>query len=461
MTMVDIANKDVAPEKQTFYWHFNRFLERHLPEGLYPRSLIIIIAPIVLLQAIMAFVFMERHWDNISTRLSKAVAREISFLAELYETMPPTKESRDLLENMAKQRLALGLEIRVNDALPPPAVKPLFSLLDLKLSKQIRKRVGRPFWLDVLGKSGFVDIRVQVGKDTVFRVVTDQSRAYASNSYIFILWMVGSSLVLLAVAIVFLRNQIWPIKQLAEAAQSFGKGHDVPDFHPRGAIEVQSAARAVIGMKDRIQRHVDQRTAMLAGVSHDLRTILTRFRLQLAVLEETEQVNELKHDVQEMQSMLEGYMNFVRGDGGEQAEITDVAAMLHQVQARLEREGLNTTFTIADGLQVKVKANALKRCISNLVNNAGRHGQTVKVAAKFVGNELVIIVEDDGPGIAEEHREEVLRPFVRLDDARNQDDTGSGLGLTIALDIARSHGGELILSDSELGGLKASLRIPV
>ncbi len=459
--MVDIANKDVPEEKQNLYWHFNRFLERHLPEGLYPRSLIIIIAPIVLLQAIMAFVFMERHWDNISTRLSKSVAREISFLVELYVTMPPTKESRDLLESMAKQRLALGLEIRTNDALPPPAAKPLFSLLDLKLSKQIRKRVGRPFWLDVLGKSGFVDIRVQVGKDTVFRVVTDQSRAYASNSYIFILWMVGSSLVLLALAIVFLRKQIWPIQQLAEAAQSFGMGHDVPDFHPRGATEVQSAARAVIGMKDRIQRHVDQRTAMLAGVSHDLRTILTRFRLQLAFLDETDQVKELKHDVLEMQSMLEGYMNFVQGDGGEQAEMTDVAAMLQQLQSRLEPEGLSTQFNLADGLVVKVKANALKRCVSNLVNNAARHAKTIRVQAKILGNELSIIVEDDGPGIAPEDREEVLKPFVRLDEARNQDDTGSGLGLTIALDIARSHGGELVLSDSELGGLKASLRIPV
>lgn len=461
MTMVDIANKDVPEAKQNLYWHFNRFLERHLPEGLYPRSLIIIIAPIVLLQAIMAFVFMERHWDNISTRLSKSVAREISFLVELYETMPPTSESRQMLENMAKERLALGLEIRQGDALPPPAAKPLFSLLDLKLSKQIRKRIGRPFWLDVLGKSGFVDIRVQVGKDTVFRVVTDQSRAYASNSYIFIVWMVGSSLVLLAVAIVFLRKQIWPIQQLAEAAQSFGMGHDVPDFHPRGASEVQSAARAVIGMKDRIQRHVDQRTAMLAGVSHDLRTILTRFRLQLAFLDETDQVEELKRDVQEMQNMLEGYMNFVRGDGGEQAKMTDVAAIIEEVQARLEKEGLRTETKLADGLTVKVKANALKRCVTNLVNNAARHGKVVRVAAKFIGNELSIIVEDDGPGIAPEDREEVMKPFVRLDEARNQDDTGSGLGLTIALDIARSHGGELVLSDSELGGLKASLRIPV
>lgn len=459
--MVDIANKDAPETKQNLYWHFNRFLERHLPEGLYPRSLIIIIAPIVVLQAIMAFVFMERHWDNISTRLSKSVAREISFLVELYETMPPTKESREMLENMAKQRLALGLEIRPGDALPPPAAKPLFSLLDLKLSKQIRKRVGRPFWLDVLGKSGFVDIRVQVGKDTVFRVVTDQSRAYASNSYIFIVWMLGSSLVLVAVAIVFLRKQIWPIQQLAEAAQSFGMGHDVPDFHPRGASEVQSAARAVIGMKDRIQRHVDQRTAMLAGVSHDLRTILTRFRLQLAFLDETEQVNELKNDVQEMQSMLEGYMNFVRGDGGEQAELTDLASLIQQIQDRLEREGVQTETRLGDSLVVKVKSNALKRCVNNLVNNAARHAKLVRVDAKVVGNELSIVVEDDGPGIALEDREEVLKPFVRLDEARNQDDTGSGLGLTIALDIARSHGGELVLSDSVLGGLKASLRIPV
>ena len=268
-------------------------------------------------------------------------------------------------------------------------------------------------------------------------------------------------LVLLAVAIVFLRNQIWPIQQLAEAAQSFGMGRDVPDFHPRGASEVQSAARAVIGMKERIQRHVEQRTTMLAGVSHDLRTILTRFRLQLAILDDSAQVAELKQDVAEMQNMLEGYMNFVRGDGGEQAALTDVTAMLSVIQERLQRDGVSARFNVQSGMELEVKAMALNRCVTNLINNAIRHASKIDVLAAVSSRDLVITVDDNGPGIPPEHREDVLKPFVRLDDARNQDDTGSGLGLTIALDIARSHGGELLLADSPLGGLRAQVKIPV
>ncbi len=459
--MADIASKGQSEQKHGLYWRFNRFLERHLPSGLYPRSLIIIIAPIVLLQAIMAFVFMERHWDNVSTRLSKAVAREIGFVADSYENMEKTKANRDKLEQLVRDRLSYSLEIKTNTTLPPPTIQPFFSLLNLKLSKQITKRVGRPFWLKELREPDFVDIRILVGKDTVLRFVTPQSRAYASNSHIFILWMVGSSLVLLAVAIIFLRNQIFPIKQLADAAQSFGMGRDVPDFHPRGASEVQSASRAVIGMKERIQRHVAQRTTMLAGVSHDLRTILTRFRLQLAFLDESDRVADLKHDVDEMQNMLEGYMNFVRGDGGEQAALTDVTALLTVVQERLRHQEVETRFNVERKLIVEVKANALTRCITNLVNNAARHAKRVQLSARAAEHELIITVEDDGSGIPEDKREEVLKPFVRLDEARNQDDTGSGLGLTIALDIARSHGGELLLDDSELGGLHATLRIPV
>ena len=238
-------------------------------------------------------------------------------------------------------------------------------------------------------------------------------------------------------------------------------GRDVPDFHPRGASEVQSAARAVIGMKERIQRHVEQRTTMLAGVSHDLRTILTRFRLQLAFLDNSDQVAELKQDVEEMQNMLEGYMNFVRGDGGEQAAETDVSAMLSIIRERLERDGFEARFNVQNGMVLEIKAMALNRCITNLINNAVRHASKIDVLAAVSNHYLVITIDDDGPGIAAEQRDEVLKPFVRLDDARNQDDTGSGLGLTIALDIARSHGGELLLNDSPLGGLRAQVRIPV
>ncbi|MGF7161765.1 two-component system osmolarity sensor histidine kinase EnvZ [Rhodoligotrophos appendicifer] len=455
---------DVGPERAVqpgLYWRFNRFLERHLPDGLYPRSLIIIITPIVLLQSIMAFIFMERHWDRVTKQLSKSVAREIALIVEAYDYYPKTPENRAHLLRMANDTLDLGLSIVEGHDLPPPAEKPLFSLLDIKLSKYIARFVDRPFWLDTLGRSGYVDVRVEVAPGMIFRVLTNQSRAYASNTHIFLLWMVGSSLVLMFVAVIFLRNQIKPILQLAEAAQSFGMGRDVPPFQPRGAAEVQVAALAFNNMRERIERHVEQRTAMLAGVSHDLRTILTRFKLELACLGDTPQTQELKRDADEMQGMLEDYMAFVRGDGGERSVDADISSIVASVARIGQKRGRDVHCAVPEELWAPVKPNAYKRCLANLVGNAARHAANISISASLDDRHLTLIVDDDGPGIAPSQREAVFRPFFRLDDARNQDESGTGLGLAIARDIARSHGGDITLADSPKGGLRAIVQTPV
>jgi len=355
----------------------------------------------------------------------------------------------------------LRFSILHDEALPPPAAKPFFSLLDVKLSRQITNKVGLPFWIDTVDQSEFVDVRIKVDTGLIFRFVTEQSRAYASNTHIFILWMVGSAIVLLWVAIIFLRNQIRPIQQLADAAHSFGIGHDVPDFRPRGASEVQSAARAVLRMKERIEGHVEQRTTMLAGVSHDLRTILTRFKLQLAFLEDTDQIRELRNDVDEMQHMLEDYLAFVRGDEGEAAIEVNLGDLLSKVAQDAGVDRARVSVDVDDDLDIRARPNALKRCIGNLVNNACRFGERVEISARADDHTVVIAVDDDGPGIDAAHREDVFRPFVRLDDARNQDEGDSGLGLAIALDIARSHGGDIALATSPLGGLRAEVRVPL
>ena len=459
--MVAIPEHATHDQPLTFRRRFNRFLEGHLPKGLYPRSLIIIITPMVLLQSIMAFIFMERHWDQVTKRLSRSVASEIAFLIQTYEETDMTEDDELGFVTMANDHLRLGFSILHEAELPPPAPKPFFSLLDIKLSKQITKRVGRPFWIDTLGRTGFVDVRIKVDSGLIFRFVTEQSRAYASNTHIFILWMVGSAVVLLGVAIIFLRNQITPIQQLAQAAHNFGMGRDVPDFRPRGAIEVQSASRAVLRMKERIERHVEQRTAMLAGVSHDLRTVLTRFRLQLATFEEDEQVRDLRADVDEMQHMLEDYLAFVRGDGDEASSDINLHKFLTKVKQDAHEASRKIRIVADKGVKFRAKPNAFKRCIGNLVSNACRFGDRVVVTAKASERYLTVTVEDDGPGVPREQREDVFRPFFRIDDARNQDEGGSGLGLAIALDIARSHGGDIVLGESELGGLRAVVQIPV
>jgi len=290
--------------------------------------------------------------------------------------------------------------------------------------------------------------------------VTLRNSAYASNSHIFFMWMLGTSLVLLGVAVAFLRNQIRPILKLAAAAEDFGKGREI-DFRPHGAREVRQAAYAFFEMKRRIERAMEQRTAMLNGVSHDLRTILTRFKLSLALLEEGPETEALIKDVQEMQRMLEAYLAFARGDAGEPATPTDIGAMLEDLKADAERHGHTTEISISGEHTVTVRADALKRCLFNLVSNAQRYGDSIASEAACDKRFLTYNVDDDGPGIRPEQREEVFRPFFRLDEARNQDEGGTGLGLAIARDIARSHGGEIMLSQSPKGGLRATVRLPV
>ncbi|MGI9463900.1 MAG: ATP-binding protein, partial [Aestuariivirgaceae bacterium] len=446
--------------RPTLGWRFNRWLERHLPSDLYRRSLIIVIAPMVLLQSIMAFTFMERHWDNVTKSLSKSVSREFSFIINLYESGDRSAGAIAELQKLANDAMGVGLQIQPQTELPPPPRKPFFSLLDQQLSKYVDRFVARPFWIDTLGQSGYVDIRILTSDGTVFRFLTNQKRAYASNSHIFLLWMVGSSLVLLFVAIVFLRKQIRPILQLAEAAQSFGMGREVENFEPRGAAEVRNAAHAFLNMKRRIERHVEQRTAMLAGVSHDLRTVLTRFKLELALIEAGPHREALREDVEEMERMLEGYIAFVRGDGGETSETVDVRKILTGVVGTMKRSGLRIKLICDGKLEAPVKPDAFRRCISNLVSNAARFAKKIELSAQKSGRYLIVTVDDDGIGIPAEKREDVFRPFFRLEDGRNQDEGNTGLGLAIARDIAQSHGGDITLGDSALGGLRARVRLP-
>jgi two-component system osmolarity sensor histidine kinase EnvZ len=429
-----------------------------MPKGLYARALIIIIAPMVLLQSVLTFVFLERHWQTVTKRLSTVTVQNIAMMMDLYQANP---QEGDALSRLAEQNLGMRVNFVPGEDLPQVRSKPFFDLLDSTLSDEITRQIGRPFWIDTVGRSNLVDIRIKLD-NAVMHVLARRSQTYASNSQIFLLWMVGTSLVLLTVAILFLRNQIKPILRLSEAAESFGKGRPPPDdFRPRGAREVRQAAHAFIEMRDRIERHVEQRTVMLAGVSHDLRTVLTRFKLQLALFEQTPELEAMHADVDEMQAMLEDYMAFAKGDSGEEIVRADIGEILGEVKAQAHG-GKDIAVEVKEApLVVPVRRHAFKRAIANLVNNAARFAQHVNVSAAKHNGALTVEVEDDGPGIPEAEREQVFRPFYRLDHARNQDSGSTGLGLAIARDIARIHGGDIKLSRSQLGGLKAVLKVPV
>jgi len=430
-----------------------------MPTGLFGRSLIIIVAPMIILQTVMTFVFMERHWQSVTRRLSTAVVRDISALVDIIETYPQDTEY-ETVKRIASQRMNLQMSILPDQDLPPPAPKPFFSLLDSELSRQITGYVKKPFWVDTVGASDLLEIRIKL--DTkIMRVFVRRSQASASNTHIFILWMVGAAIVLMAIAILFLRNQIRPIQRLAEAAERFGKGQAIPeDFRPRGAAEVRRATASFIQMRERVERSVEQRTAMLAGVSHDLRTVLTRFRLQLALVPQSDETEALNEDIGDMQNMLQGYLDFARGDTGEMVATVDVKEVLKRFAAEAKTMGREWYTQIDGDPQVLVRPTAFSRLLSNIISNGFRHANRVEVIGSRRKNWLHLEIHDDGEGIAESDRDEVFKPFVRLDEARNQDESGTGLGLSIARDIVHTHGGEIELDTSHLGGLCVRLKLP-
>ncbi|MFT0891318.1 ATP-binding protein [Pseudochelatococcus sp. G4_1912] len=429
-----------------------------MPKGLFVRSLIIIIAPIVILQSVVAYVFMERHWQLVTRRLSSAVSADIAALIDIYQLYPQPQGAPELAR-IALERLGLDIDFLPGTELPQQGPKPFFSILDEVLTDEIRKQVGRPFWIDTVGRSNVIEIRIKLN-DTIMRVFARRSLAYASNSHIFLIWMLGTSLVLVTIAILFQLNQIRPILRLADAAEDFGKGREI-DFRPRGAREVRRAGRAFVEMKRRIERAMEQRTTMLNGVSHDLRTILTRFKLSLALMHDDPEIEDLRSDVEEMERMLEAYLAFARGDAGEQAEPTDIRIIMETLRTDYARQGREIEISAPGDMLVTVRPFAFQRLLGNLVANAVRYGTHVSVAATRMPRWLTISVDDDGPGISADQREEAFKAFVRLDIARNVDDGGTGLGLAIARDIARSHGGDVSLSNSPLGGLRATIRLPV
>jgi two-component system osmolarity sensor histidine kinase EnvZ len=438
---------------------FWRSVSHYLPKRLYARSLIIIITPMILLQSVVTLVFMERHWQTVTQRLSTAVVRDVAAIIDLIETDPQPGDYANLIR-IAQDRLALRIEILPPEPLPAPGPKPFFSILDEALSTEINRQIQRPFWIDTVGNSRIVELRIQL-ENKVLRVFLPRNQAYASNSHIFLVWMVGTSLVLLMIAIPFLRNQIKPITQLAEAAESFGKGRPMPpDFKPRGAEEVRRAGYAFIQMRERIERQIEQRTAMLTGVSHDLRTILTRFKLQLALSGSRPDVEALNQDINDMQGMLEGYLSFARGEALEDPGVFDLGAYLDKLKEEAKLRKRKLAVSIAGPTEIRVRPNAFSRLLANLTGNAFRYAKAIDVKATYTRGTLRVVIDDDGPGIPADRREDVFKPFVRLDNARNLDSSGTGLGLSIARDIARSHGGDITLGESPQGGLRVTLRVP-
>jgi two-component system osmolarity sensor histidine kinase EnvZ len=430
-----------------------------MPTGLLARAMIIIIVPMVILQTVIGLAFMDRHWLSVTRRLSATVAQDISAIIDIINTYPQDADY-DTIGRIAFERMQLDVDMQPKAPLPATMRRPFLSRFHDVFLEQLKRRIDRPLWLDTETNPSNIHVKIDLPQG-ILNIRLRTSLAYAANSHIFIVWMLGTAIVLLTIAIIFMRNQIKPIERLAEAAESFGMGRDL-DFKPRGAREVRRAGYAFLEMKRRIERAMQQRTTMLNGVSHDLRTIITRFRLSLAIMEETTEIEDLRRDIDEMSRMLEAYLAFARDDDPTAIAVeTDMNQFFEELRVDFDRSGHQISIRFEGDPLVMLRVDDFKRCLTNLLANAVRYSKTIALTGERDHRWLSVHIDDDGPGIPSHQREEVFRPFVRLEEARTMDEGGSGLGLPIARDIARAHGGDLILSDSPLGGLRASVKIPV
>jgi two-component system osmolarity sensor histidine kinase EnvZ len=441
--------------------HPLRGLKRLMPRRLFSRSLMIIVIPMILLQTVITIVFFDRHYRITTAIMTRGVVNDVGYMVMLENNQPPGAE-RDHQRQVAADMFGYTAQFLPDEQLTRTVSAPV-TVLDRQLDFTFTSQFSQNVSFDTARFPDHVDVRMQL-KDGVLRLLIPRARVTASSADIFVLWMIGSSLVLITIAVLFLRNQVKPIERLASAAESFGKGRPVADFKPHGAAEVRKAAVAFILMRERIDRFVQQRTEMLAGISHDLKTPLTRMRLQLAMMPKDADTEAIQTDLAEMDRMLNEYLEFARGESSEAVEPVELAMFVDESVAdarRAHETGDRLRLGEVERLTIAVRRHALKRCLTNLIDNALKYGRRAEVSVKRVDRSVEIAVEDDGPGIAEERREEAFRPFHRLDEGRNLQAGGVGLGLTIARDIARAHGGDVLLQESMKGGLRAVIRLPI
>ena len=437
--------------------------KRFLPRSLFGRAVMILIVPIAILQVIVALVFIERHWNGVTRQLATEFASEINFVAGLVESeTDPLK--REALLSEAGETLGYKIWIEPDGVLAPGIRRPAYGIIPRVLTETLQSKIERPLRVDTIALDKLVDLQMQL-KSGVLHATPRENRMIASKPHLLLVWMVSAAVVLLVVAVIFLRNQVKPIRQLADAAEAFGKGQPAPPFKLRGAEEIRRASGAFHQMRGRIERQINQRTMMLSGVSHDLRTPLTRMRLALEMSGDDPEAAALKSDVDEMERMVDGFLAFARGEEGEKTTRIDLLEVVESIVETESAGGADIrlcTVLMDEDFHALLRPDAIRRCIQNLVGNALKYGDAVEVTLEASEYRFSVIVEDDGPGIPDDQREEVFKPFHRLDPARNMDaGGGSGLGLSIALDAARAHGGDIELGrSSELGGLKATLFLP-
>ncbi len=429
-------------------------LKRIIPSTLLGRSIIIIFLPIIVLVMLTTFVFYQTSWNIISKRLTQSVVADINVIVKLINL-----DLKDEAINIAKEDFKMKIEIQENKKLTSLTFKNEIGILSKRL-KQSLENLDKPFFYDLSNLDDGVKISVQINED-VLVINVDKDRLYSESAFVFLLWMIFASLILLLFSYFFMSKQIKPLKKLSIIAETFGRGLDAPELKSVGASELKQTANAFNKMRGRIKRFLKQRTDMLAGVSHDLRTPLTRMKLQLSLLKDNKAKSELELDIKEMTAMLNSYLTFVRTETPEPIENILINELIEDCIKNVNEEKFN--FNLDQNIKIETYGRPiqLKRAFQNIINNSIRYADKIEIRISKIDDNCNIDIDDNGPGIPDKNFEDVFKPFFTLDKSRNKLKGESGLGLSITRDIIRSHGGDIKLSKSNLGGLRSTISLPI
>ena len=438
------------------FYGLNNIIKKILPKRLFYRSLIIVATPMILLQIIITIVFFDSLWIKANKGMTRSLVSEIRTLYDVYKN--PDMGQKQTIINLYNKNFDFVIFLKQNELFPEETPERWYSPMDRSLRRELKTAFGSSYWFDTTTYKEVVDLRIKYGNG-ILKIFFPKHKISPSSARIFALWITLPGLLLIMIAIVFLKNQTRPIVNLAKAAEKFGKGEFIKEFRPSGAREIRQAAYEFDKMRKRITIHLNQRSEMLSGISHDLRTPLTRLKLQLALLKQQDLAKKMSDDIEEMERMLNEYLEFAKYQKNEETETVSLNNIIKDITKKYENKKIN--FSIEENLEINVRPNSIKRCLVNLMDNGLSYGKKVEIFAKKTSNNIIIFVDDDGPGIPEKEYQNVIKPFYRIDKSRGQNKSGVGLGLSIANDIIRSHGGNISLNKSPLQGLRVEISLPL
>ena len=437
------------------FYGLNNFFKKILPKRLFYRSLVIVATPIILLQIIITVVFFDSLWIKANKGMTRSLVGDVKTFVETYKNYEGNKQQ---ILDLYHKNFDFYITLKENELLPKKKAERWFSPMDRSLRRELKPAFGNSYWFNTTQYKELVELKIGY-KNDILQIFFPKNKIAPSSARIFALWITLPGFLLISIAIIFLKNQTRPIVNLAKAAEKFGKGEFIKEFRPSGAQEIRQAAYEFDKMRKRITRHLNQRSEMLSGISHDLRTPLTRLKLQLAFLKQQDVAKKMGDDIEEMERMLNEYLEFSRHQKNEETEKVSLGTVIKDAIKKYENKEIN--LSIEDDFEINIRPNSIKRCLVNLIDNSLSFGKKIEINAKKTINHAVVFVDDDGPGIPENEYKNVMKPFYRIDKSRSQNKSGVGLGLSITNDIIRSHGGNISFERSPLNGLRVKISLPL